>query len=72
MSDTQRTDNPMTNSTQRYELRKLTNGWAVWDTKTNAPAIVKVRWQTDMEMDSADDMTDLLNNLNRQSEASRT
>ena len=50
---------------QRYELRKLSNGWAVWDTETNAPAVVDGRWQTDMEMDDADDMTDLLNRTQR-------
>jgi hypothetical protein len=60
----------MTNPQQRYELRKLANGWAVWDTKTNAPASVKGRWQTDMEMSRADDMTDLLNRLEEQSEVS--
>ena len=47
----------------RYELRKLGNGWAVWDTTTNAPAIVEGRWQTDMLLDDADDLTDLLNRL---------
>lgn len=62
----------MINPQQRYEIRKLTNGWAVWDTKTNAPAVVKGRWQTDMEMDGADDMTDLLNRLDRQSAISET
>jgi hypothetical protein len=62
----------MANPQQRYELRKLTNGWAVWDTKTNVPAIVEGRWQTDMEMDGADDMTDLLNRLDTQSDASNT
>jgi hypothetical protein len=54
------------------ELRKLANGWAVWDTKANAPAIVEGRWQTDMEMDGADDTTDLLNRLGDQSDASKT
>jgi hypothetical protein len=62
----------MANPQQRYELRKLANGWAVWDTQTNVPAIAKGRWQTDMEMDGADDMTDLLNRLDRQSDAQKT
>jgi hypothetical protein len=47
----------------RYEMRKLENGWAVWDTVTNAPAIVEGRWQTGLEMEDADDMVDLLNRL---------
>lgn len=51
--------------TDRFELRRLENGWAVWDTRENAPAIVEGRWQTDMSMDDADDMTDLLNRLAR-------
>ncbi|WP_156928557.1 hypothetical protein [Bradyrhizobium sp. th.b2] len=50
----------------RYDLRLLDNGWAVWDTKTNAPAAVDGRWQTAMQMDDADDMTDLLTRLDRE------
>ena len=49
----------------RYEMRLLDNGWAVWDTQANAPAIVEGRWQTGMAMDDADDLTDLLNTLDR-------
>jgi hypothetical protein len=49
----------------RYEMRLLENGWAVWDTETSAPAVVKDRWQTSMGMDDADDLTDLLNLLDR-------
>jgi hypothetical protein len=56
----------------RYVLRKLENGWAVWDTATNAPAVVEGRWQTDMRMDDADDMTDLLNRLDREAKDSNT
>jgi hypothetical protein len=26
----------------RYEMRMLDNGWAVWDTETNAPASVEM------------------------------
>jgi hypothetical protein len=48
---------------QRYEMRLLENGWAVWDTQANAPAIVEGRWQTDLSMEDADDLTDLLNRL---------
>ena len=56
----------------RYELRKVENGWAVWDTVTNAPAVVEDRWQTDMLMDDADDMADLLNRLDREAKDSST
>jgi hypothetical protein len=54
----------------RYELRKQENGWAVWDTQTNAPAMFAGRWQTDMLMDDADDATDLLNRLDREMKGS--
>ena len=54
----------------RYELRKLENGWAVWDTMTNAPAMFAGRWQTDMLMDDADDATDLLNRLDHEMKGS--
>jgi len=47
----------------RFEMRKLPNGWAVWDTTTNTPAAVKGQWQTGMTLEDADDMTDLLNHL---------
>jgi hypothetical protein len=47
----------------RFEMRMLPNGWAVWDTTTNTPAAVKGQWQTDLTMEDADDMTDLLNHL---------
>jgi hypothetical protein len=48
----------------RYEMRLLENGWAVWDTEVNAPAVVEGCWQTDLSMEDADDLTDLLNRLN--------
>lgn len=41
----------------------LDNGWAVWDTETNTPAVVDGCWQTDLSMEDADDLTDLLNSL---------
>jgi hypothetical protein len=47
----------------RYDMRKIDSGWCVWDTVTNAPAVVEGRWQTDMAMEDADDLTDLLNRL---------
>jgi hypothetical protein len=49
----------------RYEMRLLENGWAVWDTETNAPASVGGRWQTDLDMEVADDLVDLLNEMDR-------
>jgi hypothetical protein len=45
----------------RYEIRLLQNGWAVWDTMVNAPAVVGGRWQVDLGMDDADDLASLLN-----------
>ena len=42
----------------------LRNGWAVWDTQTNSPAVVNGCWQVDLEMENADDLTDLLNRAN--------
>jgi hypothetical protein len=54
----------------RFDLRKLPTGWCVWDKATNAPAEVEGRRQTGMEMDDADDMTDLLNVLDRQTKDS--
>lgn len=56
----------MTPTPERFELRKLANGWAVWDLTTNAPAVVEGRWKTDMDMEAADDMVDLLNRLDRE------
>lgn len=47
----------------RYEMRLIDSGWCVWDTVANAPATVEGRWQTDMDMEDADDLTDLLNRL---------
>jgi hypothetical protein len=49
----------------RYELRRLENGWAVWDTEANTPASVGGRWQTDLDMEIAEDLTDLLNGMDR-------
>lgn len=53
----------MSEPCNRFEMRKLHNGWAVWDTTTNTPAAVKGQWQTDMTLEDADDMTDLLNRV---------
>lgn len=48
---------------ERFEIRKLDSGWAVWDTALNTPAAREGRWLTDMPMEEADDLTDLLNRL---------
>jgi hypothetical protein len=50
----------------RYEMRQVNSGWTVWDTQTNAPAVVEGRWQVDLNMEDADDLTDLLNRLDRE------
>ena len=47
----------------RYEMRQIASGWCVWDTVNNTPASVEGHWQTGMDMDAADDLTDLLNRL---------
>ena len=45
----------------RYEMRLLETGWAIWDSETNAPAVVNDRWQTGLDLDSADFLMDCLN-----------
>jgi hypothetical protein len=52
----------------RYEMRKVASGWSVWDTTTNAPAVVRGCWQTALSLEAADDLTDLLNHLDRRKE----
>lgn len=37
--------------------------------RSHAPAIVEGRWQTDILLDDADDLTDLLNRLDREAKA---
>ncbi|HEY0331654.1 MAG TPA: hypothetical protein VGC77_21455 [Rhodopseudomonas sp.] len=54
----------------RYELRKLENGWAVWDAQANTPAVITGCWQTGLEMEAADDLVDLLNGVDRGKEGS--
>jgi hypothetical protein len=54
----------------RYEMRKLANGWTVWDTATNAPAICEGCWQTALPLEDADDLTDLLNRLDAEAQSS--
>jgi hypothetical protein len=48
-------------ATARYELRKTTSGWTVWDTAMSTPAVVKGVWQVDLELELADELTDALN-----------
>ena len=45
----------------RYELRKTTSGWTVWDTAMATPAVVKGVWQVDLELELADELADALN-----------
>ena len=47
----------------RYEMRHFDYGWAVWDIKVNAPAVIDGRWLTSLTLDDADDLIDLLNSL---------
>ena len=48
-------------ATARYELRKTTSGWTVWDAAMGTPAVVKGVWQVDLELELADELTDALN-----------
>jgi hypothetical protein len=50
----------------RYEMRQLQSGWAVWDTASNAPAVHAGAWQVSLTLDDADDLTDLLNRIDRE------
>jgi hypothetical protein len=45
----------------RYELRKTTSGWTVWDSAKGTPAVVKGVWQVDLELELADELADALN-----------
>ena len=53
----------------RYELRKTTSGWTVWDTANDTPATVKGVWQVGLELEIADDLTDALNWLDARAPA---
>ena len=44
--------------------------WAVIDSVTHRPALVNDVPQIDLELDDADDLTDLLNRLDREASAS--
>ena len=56
----------------RYTMEKLPGRdlWAVIDTVTHRPALVNDMPQTDLDLDDADDLTDLLNRLDQESSAS--
>ena len=56
----------------RYAMEKLPGRdlWAVIDSVTQRPALVNDVPQIDLELDDADDLTDLLNRLDQESSAS--
>ncbi len=47
----------------RYDMRKERQGWTVFDIWTGWPAVVAGVHQTDLLMDDADYLVDLLNGL---------
>jgi hypothetical protein len=55
----------------RYTMEKLPGRdlWAVIDSVTRQPALVNDVLQIDLERDEADDLTDLLNSLDREASA---
>jgi hypothetical protein len=52
----------------RYTMEKLSGRdlWAVIDSVTHRPALVNDVEQIDLDLDDADDLTDLLNRLDRE------
>jgi hypothetical protein len=46
-------------------MRKLANGWSVWDMETKAPAHFEGRSQDGLSIKAADDAATLLNAVNR-------
>jgi hypothetical protein len=56
----------------RYTMEKLPGSdlWAVLDSVTRRPALVNNVPQVDLDLDDADDLTDLLNRLDQESSAS--
>jgi hypothetical protein len=56
----------------RYTMEKLPGRelWAVIDSVTHRPALVNDVEQTDLDLDDADDLTDLLNRLDREASVS--
>ena|SRR5436190_23808864 len=60
------------NSEMRYVMEKVPGRdmWAVIDSVTLRPALVNDVPQIDLELDDADDLTDLLNRLDREASVS--
>jgi hypothetical protein len=56
----------------RYVMEKIPGRdlWAVIDSATHMPALVNDVPQIDLDLDDADDLTDLLNRLDREASAS--
>jgi hypothetical protein len=56
----------------RYAMEKLPGRdlWAVIDSVTHRPALVNDLPQIDLDLDDADDLTDLLNRRDQESSAS--
>jgi hypothetical protein len=56
----------------RYVMEKIPGRdlWAVIDSVTHGPALVNDVPQIDLDLDDADDLTDLLNRLDREACAS--
>jgi hypothetical protein len=56
----------------RYTMEKLPGRdlWAVIDSATHRPALVNDVPQIDLELDDADDLTDLLNRLEQETATS--
>jgi hypothetical protein len=54
-----------------YTLKKLpgSRSWTVLDSVTRRPALVNNVPQVDLDLDDADDLTDLLNRLDQESSA---
>lgn len=55
----------------RYEMRLLESGWVIWDTASNAPAVVNGRWQTGLDPSSADFLMNCLNKRDQAEKAAR-
>jgi len=56
----------------RYTMEKLpgSDSWAVLDSVSRRPALVNNVPKVDLDLDDADDLTDLLNRLDQESSAS--
>jgi hypothetical protein len=47
----------------RYDMRREPDGWTVYDIWTGWPAVIAGVPQTELEMEDADDLVDLLNGM---------